>query len=198
MKIDGLDYNTQREKLVLPEYGREVQEMVKHCMTLTDRSERQACAEKIVQTMAAMSKQKRNSPDLKRKLWDHLALISNFELDIDYPFDIQEAKQILDRPERIKYPMASIPVRHYGKLIFESFERLKEMPAGPDRDELVKSVANQMKRNLATYGHGSDNAERIASDLAMFTDGKIQLDVNEFKFEKVVNNVQAKTKKRKR
>lgn len=172
--------------------------MVKHCMTLTDRSERRACAERIVQTMAAMSRQKRNSPDLKRKLWNHLALISNFELDIDYPFDIQEAKQILDRPERIKYPMTAIPVRHYGKLIFESFERLKEMPAGPDRDELVKSVANQMKRNLAAYGHGSDNAERIASDLAMFTDGKIQLDVNEFKFEKVANNVQAKTKKRKR
>ena len=81
MNIKGLDYNTQRERLVLPEYGREVQKMVDYCMTLPTKAERQRCAESIVTTMERMIPNVRNSAEYKQKLWDQLALISDFKLD---------------------------------------------------------------------------------------------------------------------
>ena len=83
MDIEGLDYNTQREKLILPEYGREVQNMVDHAISLTDKNERQQCAETIVAIMARMFPQSRENEDVQRKMWDHLAIMSNFKLDID-------------------------------------------------------------------------------------------------------------------
>ena len=81
--------------------------------------------------------------------------------------------------------MSNIPVRHYGKLLFEAFEELKTMEPGGRRDAFVRSVANQMKRSLMQWGHGTCDDEKIASDLARFTDGKIQLDLDTFKFEKI-------------
>ena len=200
MNIEGLDYNTQREKLVLPEYGREVQEMVDYAQTIADKEERQRCAETIVAIMDRMSPQNRENPDYKRKLWDHLAIMSNFQLDIDWPYDISGATQIAHKPEPLGYPMTDIPVRHYGKMMFELFEKLQTMPEGPERDELVRQTANQMKRNLYHWSNGSADDEKIASDLARFTNGKIQLDLETFKFEPVDINpsVQQTVSKRKR
>ncbi len=186
MNIEGLDYNTQREKIILPEYGREIQKMVDYAVGLPTKEERQACAETIISIMDRMSTHSRESEDHDRKLWDHLAIMSNFELDIDYPYDVTEAKKIMTSPEPLNYPMTQIPVRHYGKMIFELFERLKEMPAGEERDELVRVTANQMKRNLMLWSHGSSDDEKIASDLARFTDGIIQLDLDTFQFDKVI------------
>ena len=185
MNIEGLDYNTQRERLVLPEYGREVQKMVDHAVTLTDKEERQKCAETIVAIMARMFPQNRENPDYKQKLWDHLAIMSNFQLDIEWPYDTAQAARIAKKPEPMDYPMSRIPVRHYGKMIFELFEQLKTMPEGKERDELVKQTANQMKRDLHQWSHNSANDEVIASDLARFTDGKIQLDLDAFHFERI-------------
>ncbi len=148
MKITGLDYNTQRERLILPEYGREVQQMVDHCIALPNRALRQRCAESIVAVMERMSPPACDDSDYRHKLWDHLALMSNFKLDIDYPFDISEAKKMLEKPAPMSYPMKRIPVRHYGMMMFEMFDLLKQMPEGSDRTELVRLVANQMKRDL--------------------------------------------------
>lgn len=111
MDIEGLDYNTQREKLILPEYGREVQNMVDHAVSLTDKDERQQCAETIVAIMARMFPQSRENEDVQRKMWDHLAIMSNFKLDIDYPYDVSQAAKIYAKPEPLKYPMNRIPVR---------------------------------------------------------------------------------------
>ena len=86
MEIEGLDYNTQRDKLILPEYGREIQQMVDHAVSLPDKAERQRCAETIIDIMARKDSQSRNTTDYRQKLWDHLALMSNFQLDIDYPY----------------------------------------------------------------------------------------------------------------
>ena len=83
------------------------------------------------------------------------------------------------------YPMNNIPVRHYGKMMFELFDKLTTMPEGPDRDALVRMAANQMKRDLMVWGHGSSDDEKVASDLAYFTDGKVQLDLDKFKFAKI-------------
>lgn len=185
MNIEGLDYNTQREKLVLPEYGREVQSMVDYAVALPTKAERQSCANAIIAIMRRMFSQSADAEGFERKLWDHLAMMSNFKLDIDYPFDVTEAQTILSKPEPMTYPMNNIPVRHYGKMMFELFDKLKTMPEGPDRDALVRMVANQMKRDLMVWGHGSSDDEKVASDLAYFTDGKVQLDLDKFKFAKV-------------
>jgi hypothetical protein len=185
MNIDGLDYNTQREKLILPEYGREVQNMVDHALTISDKSERQRCAEAIIEVMDRMFPQNRTNADYKQKLWDHLAIMSDFKLDIDYPFDVSGAKVISKKPDPLSYPMTRIPVRHYGKMLFEIFEKLKTMEPGRERDELVNVTANQMKRNLVQWSHGSCDDEKVADDLAKFTDGVIQLDLNTFQFDKI-------------
>ena len=132
MNIKGLDYNTQRERLVLPEYGREVQQMVDHCVALPTRAERQRCAEAIVRVMERMAPRTGDSNDLQHKLWDHLALMSNFKLDIDYPVDIEQAHKIMQKPKPMAYPMKRIPVRHYGNMMFEVLNMLKDMPEGRD------------------------------------------------------------------
>ena len=182
MNIEGLDYNTQREKLVMPEYGREVQNMVDYAMTLESKQERQRCANTIIKVMGQMVPKNKESVDYERKLWDHLAIMSGFKLDIDYPYDVSGALKIATKPEPMEYPMQQIPVRHYGKMMFELFEKLKTMPAGKERDQLTRLTANQMKHNLAQWGHGSSDDEKIASDLARFTDGVIQLDLATIKF----------------
>lgn len=185
MNIDGLDYNTQREKLVLPEYGREIQDMVAYCVTLPTKEERQDCAETIISIMDRMNQQNHGNADHIQKLWDHLALMADFKLDIDYPFDVSQAMKIASKPEPMTYPMSKIPVRHYGKMMFELFEKLKNMEEGDERTELIRVVANQMKRCLIQWGHGSSDDEKVASDLARFTDGKVQLDLDTFKFDKI-------------
>ena len=166
MNIKGLDYNTEREKLILPEYGREVQQMVDIAVT-------------IVRVMERMLPQNRNNADYKCKLWDHLAIISDFKLDIDYPYDVSKAKEISEKPKPLAYPMTKIKVRHYGHLLFESFELLKKMEPGKERDELARLTAEQMKRNLGQWSHGANNYDKVVDDIARFTDGIIQLDPRE-------------------
>ena len=182
MNIQGLDYNTQREKLVLPEYGREIQKMVDHCLTLTDRAERQHCAESIVSIMKRMFPEGMTQAEKDRKFWDHLAIMSGFQLDIDYPYDIAHAAQIAKKPEPMDYPMKRIPVRHYGAMMFGVFEKLEQMEPGAERDALVELTANQMRRDLMQWSHGSADEEKVASDLARDTHGKIQLDLDTFRF----------------
>lgn len=196
MNIEGLDYNTQREKLILPEYGREVQKMVDYAVTLENKEERQRCAETIIGIMERMFPQSSENVDYEQKLWDHLAIMSNFRLDIDYPVDINEAKSILKKPQPMGYPKQKNPIKHYGSMMFELFDKLKGMEPGPERDELARLTANQMKRNLMQWSHGSSDDEKIASDLARFTDGKIQLDLDTFKFN--IGNMRAPGDKRRK
>ena len=181
----------------MPEYGREVQKMVDYAVTIENREERQRCAETIVSIMERMFPQTQDNIDYQQKLWDHLAIMSRFKLDIDYPVDINEAKNIMRKPKPMKYPKQTNPVKHYGSMVFELFEKLKAMEPGPERDELTRLTANQMKRNLIQWSHGSSDDEKIASDMARFTDGKIQLDLDSFKFN-VGNMREHPDKRRKR
>lgn len=197
MDIVGLDYNTTREKLVLSEYGREIQEMVHYAMQLPTKAERQHCAETIVQIMGRMTPDGTEPESKKQKLWDHLAIISNFELDIDYPVDLSNAHEIAVKPDAIEYPKNKIPVRHYGKMVFDLINKIKEMEPSEKRDELTRELALYMKNCISEFGHGSLSNERIADDIARFSNGVIQIDpilIKEKKVEKVVSN----DKKRKR
>lgn len=197
MNIEGLDYNTQREKLIMPEYGREVQSMIDYAVTLEDRDERQRCANAIVAIMERMFPQTAGTPDFEHKLWDHLAIMSGFRLDIDYPCDISQAGKIAEKPAPVEYPMKNIPVKHYGYMMFELFDKLKTMEDGPERDELIRITANQMKRNLRQWSNGSADDEKVASDLAAYTGGRVQLDLDTFEFEKMeVKETERKRKRR--
>ena len=198
MNIEGLDYNTQRERLIMPEYGREIQKMVDYAVDLPTKEERQQCAETIIGVMQRMFPQNGTPENHNQKLWDHLALMSDFKLDIDYPCDVSQALKITDKPEPMPYPMKDIPVRHYGYMMFEVFEKLKSMPESPERDELARITANQMKRCLYQWSHGSADDEKVISDLARFTDGVIQLDPETFVFEKMNERDFVEKKKRKK
>ncbi len=185
MNIPGLDYNTRRGKLIMPEYGREVQKMVDYCMTIPERKKRLNCAYTIIDTMLRMNPHLAQTDNYEQKLWDQLAVISDFKLDIDWPVDVSKAKAMGEKPQPVKYETGRIPVRHYGRIVFELFDKLKTMEPGTERDELAALTANQMKRDLVQWGHGLADDEKVADDLAHFTDGKIQLDLNHFKFERV-------------
>ena len=199
MNIKGLDYNTQRSKLVMSEYGREIQKMVEYACELPTKEERLKCAKTIIRQMETKNPQLLDNVDYEQTLWDHLYLMSHRELEIDWPYDVSEADKILAKPKPMKLPNSKIKLRHYGLLVEELFEQLKKMPAGEERDALVRKTANQMKRDLTEWGHGSIDDERVASDLARFTDGIIQLDLNNFVFDKVIlsdKNPSGKKKKK--
>lgn len=185
MKIEGLDYNTQREKLVMPEYGREIQSMVDYAVALPTKEERQRCAGAIVAIMERMFPQTQDGTERRQKFWDHIAMMSGFALDIDYPYDISNIKKMATRPERVPYPSKRIPVRHYGRMMFDLFDKLKTMPDGQERDELIRLTANQMKRDLAQWSHGSADDKKVAADLEDFTDGTASLDLGQLTLEKV-------------
>ena len=185
MNIQGLDYNTGREKLLMPEYGREIQKMVDYAVSLPSKEERLKCANTIVRMMLTKVPQIRENAGYEQTLWDHLYLMSGKQLDIDWPFDVTGAEKIHSKPAPIPLPQNRIRLRHYGKLVEELLEKLKTMPEGDERTELVRQTANQMKRDLLTWGHGSADDEKVADDIARLTDGAIQLDLGKFRFEKV-------------
>ena len=199
MNIQGLDYNTGREKLLMPEYGREIQKMVDYAVSLPSKEERLKCANTIVRMMLTKVPQIRENAGYEQTLWDHLYLMSGKQLDIDWPFDVTGAEKIHSKPAPITLPQNRIRLRHYGKLVEELLEKLKTMPEGDERTELVRQTANQMKRDLLTWGHGSADDEKVADDIARLTDGAIQLDLGKFRFEKVtaISIDEGKKKKKK-
>ena len=200
MNIKGLDYNTQREKLLMPEYGREIQKMVDVAVSLPTKEERTNCAYDIIRQMEQKNPLIRDSKDYEQTLWDHLFLMSHKQLDIDWPFDVSQAEKILTKPQPMEHPVhdGKAQLRHYGRLLTEVFEKLKTMPEGAERDELVRQTAHQMKRDLMAWGHGSIDDEKVASDLARFTDGIIQIDLSSFRFDHMQNLVSNEPKRTKR
>ena len=198
MNIKGLDYNTHREQLLMPEYGREIQKMVDYAVSLTDKSERQNCAEEIIRMMETKVPELHDNADFEQTLWDHLYLMSHKQLDIDWPFDVTAAEKLQEKPKAIPLPQEGMRLRHYGKLLEQLFEKLKTMPEGEERDALAYYTANQMKRNLMTWGHGSMSDEKVADDLARFTDGVIQLDLSTIKLDKATAVEEPKAKKKKK
>lgn len=178
-------YNTQQKRLPMPEYGRGIQNMVDHALTIEDRAERQRCANTIVNIMGSMFPHLRDIPDFKHKLWDHLAVMADYKLDIDYPYEITPAAAVHSRPKPLAYPMKRIRYRHYGFLLESLLKKLKDMEDGPERDALISLVANQMKQSLYNWNKDGMDEEKVASDLAAYTDGKVQIDLEHFHFASV-------------
>lgn len=173
-----MDYNTQRDKLIMPEYGRGVQQMVEHCKTLDSKDERLRCAKSIIETMAAMAEQTADKEDFLKKLWNHLAAMAQYDLDIDYPVEIKRIDDENTLPEQLPYPQKRIQKRNYGAIVEQFISHLTDMETNPQRDELTILVANHMKRDLSNWSVDSMSDEKIADDLASYTLGKIQIDPN--------------------
>lgn len=164
------------EKLILPEYGRNIQNMVNHCLTIEDREERTACAYAIVNTMGNLFPQLRDLSDFKHILWDHLAIMSNFKLDIDYPYEVIKEEKLNTKPERIEYSNSeNIRFVHYGKLIHSLIEKAIEMEQGEERDQLEIMIANYMKKSYITFNKDGVDDLKIFDDLAYLSKENILL-----------------------
>lgn len=171
-----LTYNTQLKKLVLPEYGRNIQQMVNHCMTIADKEERTKCAYSIINTMGNLFPNLRDDEEFKHKLWDHLAIMSDFKLDIDYPCDVINAENLTTTPQRIEYQDSPIKLRHYGKYIELMIAKISTLDPSEDKNPLILLVANHMKKmQLAINCDGVDDA-KIFKDLYELSNGAIKLD----------------------
>ena len=170
-----MNYNTQREQLPMPEYGRAVQYMVEHALTIENREERQRCANTIIAIMGSMFPTLRDVPDFQGKLWDHLAFMSDYKLDIDYPCEITRLGKTKQVPDHIDYPSGDIRYRHYGRIVPDLIKVAVSMPEGPERSQLVRLLAVQMKKDLMTWNKELVSDERIAADIDYFSHGRLNL-----------------------
>ena len=169
------NYNTQQKKMQLPEYGRSVQNMVDHALTIEDRQERQRCANTIINIMGNMFPQLRDVPDFKHKLWDHLAIMSDFKLDIDYPYEIVKAEELNPQPERIPIPVKQVRYRHYGHMVMTLVDQAAGYEDGAQKDNLTAQVCNYMRRCHQTWNKDNVSDEVIAQDLQIISNGRLSL-----------------------
>jgi len=167
------DYNTQRKKLVLPEYGRTVFKMVQFCKSVKDRDLRNAVAKEIIIVMGGMFPHLRDVPDFKHKLWDHLYIMSDFDLDIDFPYPTPEPSSLYEKPKRIPYPPSQIKYRHYGKVMELMIEKASQFEDNDKKQILIEQLANHMKKSYLTWNRESVEDSMIIENMRELSGGKI-------------------------
>ena len=176
-----MEYNTQRKKMELPEYGRSVQNMVDHALTIENREERQRCANTIINIMGGMFPHLRDVPDFKHKLWDHLAIMSDFKLDIDYPFEIVKKEDLVVKPEQLAYPNAGFRYRHYGRFLEGMVKKAVEIENEEEKRQLINLLAIQMKKDLNNWNKEGIEDQKIVDDLREYSNGAIDLKVEDLR-----------------
>lgn len=170
-----MDYNSNRKKLLLPEYGRHIQKMVDHCVTIQDKEERTKCANSIIGNMGNMFPHLRDVNDFKHKLWDHLAIMSDFKLDIETPFELPQKETLYQRPEKMPYSNHKMRYRHYGRTIEKMIEKAAEMEEGEHKKHLIMLIANNMKKSLLMWNKDFPGDERVFSDIKALSRNKIEI-----------------------
>jgi len=168
------DYNTQREKMVLPEYGRNIQKMVNYAMQIEDREERNRAAQAIISIMGNLNPHLRDVSDFKHKLWDHLAIMSDFKLDIDSPYETPVPEILFEKPKPVPYKEEKIKYKHYGKIIELLIEEAVKYEEGEEKNVLVKLIANHMKKCYLTWNREVVTDEAIFEDLKVLSEGRLQ------------------------
>ncbi|MFW5831990.1 MAG: DUF4290 domain-containing protein, partial [Prolixibacteraceae bacterium] len=136
-----MDYNTQRKKLPLPEYGRNIQNMVDHLKTIEDREERNRAAQTVIDVMGNLYTYLRDVAEFKHKLWDHLAIMSNFDLDIDYPYEPPSPEILKEKPNRVPYNQQDLKYRHYGLVTKKMIEAAVDLEEN-EQQIMVEQLAN--------------------------------------------------------
>lgn len=194
-----LTYNTQLKPLPLPEYGRNIQNMVDYCVTIPDREERTRCAYSILATMATLFPELKTAPaEYNHKLWDHLMIMSGFQLDIDFPCEVISEENLYSRPETVAYTSSSMRFRHYGRTIEEMIARACEMEASEERDEFVRLIAYQMKKLMTGFNPEAADDRRVFNDLAVLSHGEFRLDPEEVRLRAIIEPAKPAGKKKKR
>jgi hypothetical protein len=179
--MNDIKYNTAKERLVLPDYGRSIQDMVDHCMTIEDRDERNRCATTIINIMGNLFPHLRDVSDFKHILWDHLAIMSDFKLDVDSPYETIKKENLHRRPARLEYSNSNFAYRHYGKSLEQMVLKATELEEGPEKDALITLLANYMKKSFMIWNKDTVDDRKILKDLYELSDGKIVLYEDTFK-----------------
>lgn len=175
-----LPYNTDKKPIILPEFGRNIEGLINYCVSIPDRYERTEFAYALADVMANLFPELVGENGDMSKVWDEMNIISQFRLDVDFPYPVISEENIHPRPERLPYTSSAIRYRHYGKNIEKMIEVIADMPEGEERDQLISMVAHHMKKLMLIHNkEGMDNA-KILRDLCEFSHGKINLDPNTY------------------
>lgn len=170
-----MDYNTKRKKLNLPEYGRNIQQMVDYITAQPDRDERNRLAKSIIGIMGNLNPHLRDVNDFKHKLWDHLFIMSDFKIDIDSPYPIPNYETYQEKPRRIPYPANPVKLKHYGRSIELMIQKAVEMEEGPQKDALKQLIANHMKKSYLMWNKDSVSDEDVLRDMSELSGGQLTM-----------------------
>ena len=175
-----MEYNTEREQLIIPEYGRHVQKMINHATTLSDKVEQQKCVDAIIAFMGQMNPHLRDVKEFTHKLWDHLHIMSDFKLDIESPYTKPEIAKLEERPEKMTYPGNKIRFSYYGNTIETMIATAIKMDA--DKKEIMTGmIANQMKKSYILFNASSVDNNMIRLHLKQMSDNQLTL-ADDFEF----------------
>jgi hypothetical protein len=192
---EQMEYNTTREMMLIPEYGRNIQHMIQYICTIEDREKRNKAAKFIVNVMGQMHPTVKESGDFKHKLWDHMFIISDFKLDVDAPYPPPPPLSLSTKPEHLSYHDKEIEFKHYGKNIALMIEKATDYEEGAEKDALVNAIANHMKKSYLNWNRESVNDELIEKHLNMLSKGLLKLN-QDFRFTHT-NDILAQNQKRK-
>lgn len=196
-----LPYNTDMEPVLLPEYGRHIQGLVDYCVSIPDRDERTACAYAIADTMAGIFPELIGDSNDYSKIWDQINIMSRFELDIDFPFEVITAEKMHPKPEKLPYTSSAMRFRHYGKNIEKMISTVASIEEGEERDVLISMLAHHMKKLMLQHNREGVDDAKILRDLAIYSDGKIDLDPQTYllhEFREIAQPQPRNNKKKKR
>jgi len=175
---EQFDYNSTRSKLILSEYGRNVQNMVKYIVALPTKEERNRYAQVVIDLMGFLNPHLRDVADFKHKLWDHLHIISDFQIDVDSPYPKPSPDAIHIKPEPLRYPHQRIRYKHYGKTIELMIEKAKNIDDAERKRHMVQAIANFMKMAYVQWNKDSVSDESILSDLYAMSGGQLKVEEN--------------------
>jgi hypothetical protein len=174
MSTQSKDYNTSRKKLALPEYGRNVHNMVDLLLQMEDRERRNKAAHVLIDIMGNLNPYLRDVPDFKHKLWDHLAIMANFKLDIDYPYSPPSPDVLFEKPNKVPYCQRDIRLRHYGHTMELMIKKAQEFEESKEKDILIYQLANHMKKSYLTWNKDTVEDDKILDDLSEISNGKLK------------------------
>jgi hypothetical protein len=173
--INYLDYNSQREKLIIPEYGRYIQNLIDQVTAIPDREERNKGARYIISILGNLNPHLRIVPDFQHKLWDQLFIMSDFKMDVDSPYPIPTREVIALKPERLSYPQNFPKYRFYGNNIKYMIDVALQWEEGELKDALIIVIANHMKKSYLSWNKETVTDEVIFEHLLELSNGKINL-----------------------
>eukprot|EP00764_Aduncisulcus_paluster_P003926 gnl/Carplike_NY0171/1620_a2188_358.p1 GENE.gnl/Carplike_NY0171/1620_a2188_358~~gnl/Carplike_NY0171/1620_a2188_358.p1 ORF type:complete len:197 (-),score=14.13 gnl/Carplike_NY0171/1620_a2188_358:483-1073(-) len=169
-----MDYNSKRKKLPLPEYGRNIQNMVDHVMTIENREERNRAAKTVIDVMGNLYPYLRDVAEFNHKLWDHLAIMTDFKLDIDYPFEPPSPSILTEKPNKVPYNQHNIKYKHYGLVMEKMVQKIPEFE-GEEKEVLTKQLANHMKKSFLLWNKDAVEDEKIFMDLEEISEGTFKM-----------------------